>query len=228
MAQYKNKYHNAESLSFLEPEQYRALCRFNTEVLIAGASTSEAVDHARIRAVRLLKPKELKELAGAFEAIWPHWFVNGRSELAEGTHKDVQQLCIEVVRKISAGYGPSVTSGLEWLGRMGGMRLTGGRHRVAVENYKDRKGGRGIREVKICFIHHDRRSINNGRCSRCNSRYTKLVSLGYDPGKFPNGLYKDIMEHAGFKRGRGASFVTQATEMIKVCENKHGERYKVI
>ena len=203
----------------LDSAQHAALLRFNSEIYMAGSGCAESIDHARTRAIRMLKPETLDNLVGAFMVLWPHWFTNGRSELAQGDHNQKQALCIDIIRKISAGCGVSITSGMAWLGRMGGMRLTSGRKRTAIpdEGYGV---GRGVRGAKMCDIHPDKKSIGMGMCSRCYGRNRRLITMGYDTEEFSEKMFGDLMRMEAPKR----SFSKEAVKFIEKHDRKvlHG------
>ena len=203
----------------LSVEEHTALMRFNNEVYFAGAGCAESVDHARVRAVRHLSPEVLADLASTFSTLWPHWFVNGRREMS------AQQVCLDIVKKISAGCGVSVPSGLEWIGRMGGMRLTGGRKRTAVQSHGKYHGGRGVRGMKVCLLHPEQKAVSYGLCQACRNRNARLINLGYDTDRFPEALWNEIMRHDKFKHG---AFARTSESMIKAHETKHNESYRMV
>lgn len=175
-------------------DETQALTVFNHEMCCLSTSGVN-IDFARFRAVNSINAQYVKDLARAFHILWPHWFTNGRSELAEGSIEEARKVCHEIVNKIRPPKGVSVSSQLGILATMGGMRLVnvGGRRGGAVARTEN-STRRGIREVMMCEYHPEKRSVGDRLCARCYSRRKRIESvLNVDAESLPHPAFREIM-----------------------------------
>jgi len=190
-------------------KEHDALQMFNNSVLHL---VDAPVDFARFRAVNGLSDSFIKDLASAFRMLWPHWFMNGRGELADGTAEQAREVCHEIIDKIRPPKGLSLKSPLGVLATMGGMRIvnTGRRGGGAVE--KREGSGRGYRIVKFCDYHPENRSVSYGLCARCNGRKSRIETIMDmdDAQDLPNIVFKEIMEY----EGKGRDFMKTVVKEV--------------
>ena len=176
----------------LFPNERIALVRFNKAIARQMIDDFVTIPRAREKALEGLGGG-IYDLARAFIHLWPHWFLNGRKELAFGTEKECSQICIEILDKLEAGGGVTRFAYIEELFAMSGMSiLTGNRPLSPALDPNEIKRPRKYVNTQ-CRFHSNKKAVSRGLCIRCYSRWDALSKRGVYLDIFPEAALIEVM-----------------------------------
>lgn len=173
----------------LEPRQQAAIMAFNKEV--RHNVIFQPIDRARVSAIGEMGGQTVKDLASAFWALYPHWFTNGRRELAMGTIKQCREVCLDVVWKLNASSAGKFVDIIRLFDISGDNALATGRRPLARnDDYDNRYPRTRIRTRSTqCKYHPDKKTVSREYCMQCYARINTLskvdiwVELLSDPAR---------------------------------------------
>lgn len=198
MATSRNRYDKSIEQVMTTEERF-ALIRFNKEIARHSMGWMGTANCRKL-ALKALG-EDIQYLAMAFIHLWPHWFLNGRRELAIGTEAQCREVCSDILDKLEAG--GSVVSRFTYIEELfaaSGMPILTGRRPLAT-TYELDVVKRPFRYRNVmCRYHTDKKAVSRGLCVRCYSRWDMLDKQGVYLGTFPEEAIKEFLLQPPKKR----------------------------
>jgi hypothetical protein len=181
-------------------EALLGLKAFNNRVAVMSDEFIPTINRARVQAVKQMGAGEVQALAKAFRHLYPHWFMNGRCEKAEGNPDQCRSVCLEIVGKLWLLPGTSTKGAMAILADFG-MRVAGPKKHPAAIQRGDAPIRRAVRQRKMCRFHDDKPAVLDGLCQRCFQRHCKITDLGHSALELSYEDLKSIMQAPPQRRG---------------------------
>jgi hypothetical protein len=189
----KSSYYTALS-RMLQGHERAALKAFNKEVSF-HAMVSDDLAHARVMAIGNLNEPVMMDLARAFQALYPHWFTNGRGSMIKSeVPAKYQQVCLEVVGKLNKASGRKFADILRLFDLSGDHAMATGRRPLAhTDPGQGHKRIRTVMRRTHCKYHSDKVVVARDLCAQCYNRMNSLGRMEIFVELLPVLAMKEIM-----------------------------------